>query len=70
MEKDWVNIFSTGKMYRAQLAQECLSNQGIESVIMNKTDSATLHPSGFIEVFVRRENVIKAMHFLKTAHFE
>ena len=70
MEHDWIIVFSTGNSYRAQFAKELLSNQGIEAIIINKTDSGLLHPSGYVEVFVRREDLIKAMHLLKTAHFE
>jgi Putative prokaryotic signal transducing protein len=70
MENDWVIIFSTGNYYRAQLAREILSDEGIDSVIINKTDSIYLHPSGYIEVHIQREDVIKAMHLLKSAQFE
>jgi hypothetical protein len=70
METDWITVFSTGNYYRAQFVKEFLIDQDIEAVIINKTDSALLHPSGYVEVFVRREDLIKAMHLLKTAHFE
>ena len=70
MEHDWITVFSTGNYYRAHFAKEFLSDQGIESIIINKTDSGMLHPSGYVEVHVRREDLIKAMHFLKTANFE
>jgi len=70
MEHDWITVFSTGNVYRAQLAKERLSDQGIEAIVINKTDSGLLHPSGYVEVFVRREDLIKAMHLLKTAQFE
>jgi hypothetical protein len=70
MENEWVMVFSTGNSYRAQFARNILSDEGIDAVIINKTDSIYLHPSGYIEVHVRRENVIKAMHILKSAQFE
>jgi hypothetical protein len=70
MDNDWITVYSTGTYYRAQFAKELLSNQGIEAVIINKTDSGLLHPSGYVEVFVRRMDLIKAMHVLKTAQFE
>ena len=71
MKNDWICIYSTGKYYRAQFARELLTDEGVESVIIDKTDSSGyMHPSGFVEVFVRRGDVIKAMHLLKTAQFE
>ncbi|MBN2273447.1 MAG: DUF2007 domain-containing protein [Bacteroidales bacterium] len=70
MENDWTTVFSTGNIYRAEYARNILSDEGIDSVIINKTDSVYLHPSGYIEVHVRRTDVIKAMHLLKSAHFE
>lgn len=70
MENDWIMVFSTGNAYRAQFARDILGEEGIDAVIINKTDSVYLHPSGFIEVHVRRNDVIKAMHLLKSAHFE
>jgi hypothetical protein len=70
MENDWVIIFSTGNLHRAQLARDILSDEDIDSVIINKTDSTYMHPSGYAEVHVRREDVIKALHVLKAAQFE
>jgi hypothetical protein len=70
MAHDWITVFSTGNLYRAQFAKDFLSDRGIDSIIINKTDSGLLHPSGYVEVFVKREDLIKAMHLLKTAHFE
>jgi len=70
MENDWALIFSTGNYFRAQFARNILSDEGIEAVIINKTDTIYLHPSGYIEVYVRKEDVIKAMHLLKSAQFE
>jgi hypothetical protein len=70
MEHDWIAVFSTGNYYRAHFAKELLSNQDIEAIIINKTDSGMLHPSGYVEVFIRREDLIRAMYLLKTAHFE
>jgi hypothetical protein len=68
MDIVWVSVFSTGKYYRAQFAVEYLNEHGIESVIVNKQDSTYLF--GDVELFVRKEDVIKAKHLLKSAAIE
>jgi len=68
MDNDWVSIFITGKYYQAQFAMKLLSDQGIESVIVNKQDSTYLF--GDVELFVRKDDVIRAKHLIKTAEIE
>jgi hypothetical protein len=68
MDSGWAPIFSTGKYYSALMARDCLDEEEIESVIINKQDSTYLF--GDVELFVRKENVIKAKHILKSAGIE
>ena len=68
MDNDWVSVFNTGKYYRAQFAVEYLNGYGIESVIVNKQDSTYLF--GDVELFVRKDDVIKAKYLLKSASIE
>ena len=68
MDNDWIAVFITGKYYQALFARECLDDEGIESVIMNKQDSTYLF--GDVELFVRQIDVIKAKHILKSAGIE
>lgn len=58
-----VCCFSTDKMYAAKMAQEFLTSNGIDSVILNKKDSVLL--IGEIEVLVERQSLIRAKHLLK-----
>jgi hypothetical protein len=50
-------------MYSAKLAQDFLSSNGIDSVILNKKDSVL--PVGDIEVLVEHRSLIRAKHLLK-----
>ncbi len=59
---DWVSVYSFGKQHEAEMAVECLIDNGIEAVIMNKKDSAYLF--GDIEVYAKQENVILAKHLI------
>lgn len=58
-----VCCFSTDKMYAAKMAQEFLTSNGIDSVILNKKDSVLL--IGEIEVLVENQSLIRAKHLLK-----
>lgn len=58
MEKGWVAVYSTNKTYQAELFRQLLGDNDIESLIINKQDSS--YKFGNIEVYVRRDNVLKA----------
>ncbi|KPK81886.1 MAG: hypothetical protein AMS27_15105 [Bacteroides sp. SM23_62_1] len=63
MEKGWVAIYTTNKLYQAELLRKVLGDNGIGSFILNKQDSS--YKFGNIEVCVRRENVLKAKMLVK-----
>lgn len=63
MTPDWVPIYSTGIEYLAELLHQVLSDNGIESVIMNKKDTAYLF--GAIEVLVKNEDYNSAIQIAK-----
>ena len=58
MENDWVVIFTTSKQYEAEIINGLLTENEIESVVVNKQDSAYLF--GEYELFVNREDILKA----------
>ena len=64
MEKDWVKVRAFNKVYVAEIAKEVLFDNGIESVILNKQDGSYL-TFGDIEIYVSKENAIKAKDCLK-----
>jgi hypothetical protein len=63
MEKDWVIVYTTNKTYQAELFRELLGDHGIESFVINKQDSS--YKFGSIEVYVRRDAVLKAKMLVK-----
>jgi len=63
MEKDWGLIFSTGKLYQAEMAKDILEDNDIEVVLINKQDSIYLF--GEIDLYVKPENVIRAKFLIK-----
>lgn len=61
--KNWTTIYTTDKMYLAELAKQMLADNGIDAVIMSKKDYA--YKFGDIEVCVNRDNVIKSLLLIK-----
>lgn len=65
---DWVNIYSSNQDYHIQIARHILSDNGIESLVMNKRDYNYL--LGDIELMVRRKDAVKAKYVLKSIEIE
>ncbi len=57
----WAKIFTTDILYKAEIAKSILEEVNIKSVIVDKKDSA-YGIFGEIELYVQRENVIRAKH--------
>ncbi len=63
MEKNWVCIYNTTTVYLAEIAKDLLHEKEIDAVIINKKDSN--YQFGILEIYVERNNAIKAKHILK-----
>ena len=61
-DKNWVKVFSSSKAYLVELTHGILEEEGIESVIINKIDSAYLF--GESELFVNDEDSTKALQII------
>jgi len=64
MENDWVIAYESKQEYLAEIARTVLSDNDIESVIINKKDSA-YNSFGDIEIYVNRDNLIRAKQILQ-----
>ena len=62
MDKDWVKIFSTPVIYKAELMRGLLEENEINAVIVNKKDSAYLF--GDVELYVTNDDAVKAKHII------
>jgi len=62
-QQNWAKIHTTNVEYKAEIAKDLLENEGITCVIMDKKDSA-YGAFGELELYVQRENVLKAKHIL------
>lgn len=62
-QHEWVVAFTADRQYLAEIAMNILGDAGIDSYIVNKTDSVLL--VGDIEVYVKQDLLLKAKHLLK-----
>ena len=60
---DWVSIYTSGSQQLSEMIKGLLTHNEINSVVVNKQDS--LYKFGEFEVFVNREDVVKAKFVLK-----
>lgn len=65
MEKDWVKVFTTSDVFKANLVKDLLDNNDIPAVVLNKKETLTVI-IGEAEVYVKREDTVKAVNLIKT----
>jgi len=64
MEKDYLKVFTTDQVYKADIAHDLLENNEIANVILNQRD--TVIPSfGDISIYVHKKDKEKAIEILK-----
>ncbi len=59
MDDQWEKIFSSPKLYRAEMLKSLLEEEEIASVIINKQDSSYM-VFGEIELYVKRDDILQA----------
>jgi hypothetical protein len=62
MSENWEAIYSTDRLYEAEMVKGMMADNDIECVIMNKQDST--YRFGEIEVCVPTEEVFKAKQLI------
>ena len=67
-DDNWVKVFSSSKGYLVEITHGVLEEEGIESVIINKIDSAYLF--GESELFVKEEDALNAMQIISKIESE
>ena len=63
MEEGWSIVYTTDKLHLAKMAVEMLADNSVEAVQINKKDS--MYKFGYIEVYVKDENLSKAKPLIK-----
>lgn len=68
MQDNWISIFTTDQLYKAEFVKETLGLNGIEAVILNQKDSS--YHFGSITVMINGKDKEKAAEILKSANCE
>jgi len=63
MEKNWVKIFTSTNFYQAEIIKQVLTENQIDTVMMNKQDSSH-RTFGHIEIYIHQNNFSKAIEIM------
>ena len=63
-KKNWVKVFSTNKLYLAEIIRGVLEENDIESVLINNQSSAYV-PLGYIDVYAPETEALKAFYLIE-----
>ena len=65
MSANWVKIYSTTQLHKAEIAKAVLEDHDIQTTQMNKMDSMHIHLYvGEIEVYAEQDNAMRATHLI------
>jgi hypothetical protein len=64
MEKGWKEVYITAHEYKASMAKDLLTNEGIKAIILNQHDSV-YQSFGEFSVHVAETDETKAVEILK-----
>ncbi len=71
MTDEWVKIFGAAQAFIIEMHKGMLEENGIKSVMVNKTDSMHLHLNNAeVELYVQKEDVLRAKRLIEKNHFE
>jgi len=62
MNPDWEQIFTATQLQQAEMMKAILAQSEIQAVIINKQDS--LYKLGDIQLFVKRDDVLRALQII------
>jgi len=63
MEKNWVRIFTTLSYYQAEMVKQVLTENEIDTVLLNKQDSSH-RTFGDIEVYIHQQDFSSAIEIM------
>ncbi|MBN1199397.1 MAG: DUF2007 domain-containing protein [Bacteroidales bacterium] len=62
-QERWECLYGTKFLYKAEILKSLLEEEEIQSVIINKQDSAYLF--GDIELYIKMDDMLRAQHILQ-----
>ena len=66
MDKNWIKVYETSLLHKAEIVKAVLIDHQIEAVILNRQSSShiSLNTGNDVEVYVQNTSVIEAKHLL------
>ncbi|MCF8368225.1 MAG: DUF2007 domain-containing protein [Bacteroidales bacterium] len=64
MDNNWTKIISTSDSIKAEMIKGFLTENEIETFLLNKKDSS--YHFGEVEIYVQAENALKAKHLINS----
>ena len=62
MNNDWIEVYSTNDIFKAEVIKNMLLSNYIEAIIMNQQDSS--YHFGNAKIYTRKENISKAKEII------
>jgi hypothetical protein len=63
MQNKWIKVYSNPQLYMVEIVKSVLHDNGIETVILNKQDSAYI-PIGEVELYAPPQNADIAQNII------
>ena len=62
MINDWIEVYSTNDIFKAEVIKNMLISKNIEAIIMNQQDSS--YHFGTAKIYTKKENIFKAKEII------
>jgi hypothetical protein len=62
MNNDWIEVYSTNDIFKAEVIKNMLISNNIEAIIMNQQDSS--YHFGTAKIYTKKENILKTKEII------
>ena len=62
MNNDWIEVYSTNDIFKAEVIKNMLLSNNIEAIIMNQQDSS--YHFGAAKIYTHKKNITKAKEII------
>lgn len=62
MNNDWIEVYSTNDIFKAEVIKNMLISNNIEAIIMNQQDSS--YHFGTAKIYTKKENISNAKEII------
>ena len=62
MNNDWIEVYSTNDIFKAEVIKNLLISNNIEAIIMNQQDSS--YHFGTAKIYTKKENILKTKEII------